>query len=85
MGYLTLLLSLGTFGLLLLVVMSLLPELRRLRRRVRTLEAEAYYPEADAPAAAPTPAAPEAGFFDRLRSQATGELPADQYEDEEGS
>ena len=87
-GYLTLLLSLATFGLLLLAVFSVLPELRRLRRRVRTLEAEAeaYYPEPDAPAAAPTPpAAPEAGFFDRFRTQTTGELPADQYEDEEGS
>ena len=84
-AYLTLLLSLGTFGGLVLVVASLLPELRRLRRRVRTLEAEAYYhPEADAPAAAPTPAAaPEAGFFDRFRAQTTGELPADQYEDED--
>ena len=84
-AYLTLLLSLGTFGLLLLVVVSLLPELRRLRRRVRTLEAEAYYPaEPDLPAEIPTPpAAPEAGFFDRFRAQATGELPADQYEDED--
>ena len=84
-AYLTLLLSLGTFGLLLLTVLSLLPELRRLRRRVRTLEAEAYYAEPDAPAESPTPPAePEAGFFDRFRPQATGELPADQYEDDEG-
>ena len=92
-GYLTLLLSLGSFGLLLLGVASLLPELRRLRRRVRTLEAEqAYYaPAPDAEANAPyppddtptPPAAPGPGFFSQFRPQATGELPADQYDEEE--
>ncbi|WP_223649182.1 hypothetical protein [Hymenobacter psoromatis] len=90
-GYLTLLLSLGSFGLLLLVVFSLLPEMRRLRRQVRTLETEqAYYsaaPEADAPYppdGTPTPPAePVPSFFSRFRPHATGELPADQYDEEE--
>jgi len=87
-GYFTLLLSLGSFGLLLYAVTTLLPELRRLRRRVRDLEAEqAYYPPADDEGAAdaPDPTLPaERGpsFFSRFRPQSTGELPADEYDDE---
>ncbi len=87
-GYFTLLLSLGSFGLLLYAVTTLLPELRRLRRRVRDLEAEqAYYPPADdegADAPDPAPAAERGpGFFSRFRPQSTGELPADEYDDDE--
>ncbi len=91
-GYLTLLLSLGSFSLLLYVAANLLPELRRLRRRVRTLEAEqAYYPAAptedeDEAQGAPddqgTPAERGPGFFSRFRPQSTGELPSDQYDDD---
>ena len=83
-GYFTLLLSLGSFGLLLYTVASLLPELNRLRRRVRQLESEqAYYDDAadaepDQPAPAPTR---EPGFFSRFKPQSTGELPADNYDD----
>ena len=90
-GYGTLLLSLGSFSVLLFGLFSLLPELRRLRRRVRTLEAEQTYysptpDEAADPAAYPPtpPAEREPGFFSRLRPQSTGELPADEYDDEEG-
>ncbi len=88
-GYFTFLLSLGSFGMLLYTVASLLPELHRLRARVRTLEAEqAYY---DAPTegeseAADEPEAPttqRAGFFSRFRQPSTNELPADNYEDED--
>ncbi len=86
-GYFTLLLSLGSFGLLLYTVASLLPELRRLRRRVRDLEAEqAYYPPADDQGSAdvPTPPAERGpGFFSRFRPQSTGELPADEYDDDD--
>jgi len=88
-GYFTLLLSLGSFGLLLYTVASLLPELHRLRRRVRQLESEpAYYDEAaDAgaePADQPAPPAGRGpGFFSRFRPQATGELPADNYDDQD--
>jgi hypothetical protein len=86
-GYCTLLLSLGSFGLLLYTVASLLPELHRLRRRVRDLEAEqAYYPgpdgeedQLDTPSQ-PTERGP--GFFSRFKPQSTGELPADNYDDE---
>lgn len=90
-GYFTLLLSLGSFGMLLYTVASLLPELHRLRARVRTLEAEqAYYdapaegePEvADEPA---PPTAPRTSFFSRFRPAATSDLPADNYEDDEHS
>ncbi|QKG56784.1 hypothetical protein GKZ68_09220 [Hymenobacter sp. BRD128] len=86
-GYFTLLLSLGSFGLLLYTVASLLPELRRLRRRVRDLEAEqAYYAAPDGGEAADEPTPPAGrgpGFFDRFRPQATGELPADSYDDQD--
>ncbi len=91
-GYLTLLLSLGSFGLLLYLAADLLPELRRLRRRVRALEAEqAYYPAAptedgDDALGAPDDQAPptERGpsFFSRFRPQSTGELPSDQYDED---
>ena len=84
-GYLTLLLSLGSFALLLYTVASLLPELNRLRRRVRDLEAEQTYyaaPESDDVADTPAPPAERGpGFFDRFRPQSTGELPADSYDD----
>lgn len=86
-GYLTLLASLGSLALLLYTAATLLPELRRLRARVRTLEADqAYYaaPNADegpAPDDAPE-AAQRPSFFSRFRPQATGELPADNYDDE---
>ncbi len=89
-GYFTLLLSLGSFGLLLYTVASLLPEQRRLRRRVRDLEAEqeqAYYPPTDDEGAAPDAPTPPAergpGFFSRFRPQSTGELPTDEYDDDE--
>lgn len=87
-GYSTLLLSLGSFGMLLYTVASLLPELHRLRRRVRTLEAEQGYYDAPAdgdPEATDEPAPPTrgAGFFSRFRPPSTGELPADNYEDDD--
>lgn len=84
-GYFTLLLSLGSFGLLLYTVASLLPELHRLRRRVRDLEAEqAYYAAPDGDEAADEPAPPAErgpGFFSRFRPHPTGELPTDSYDD----
>ncbi|MGI4762451.1 MAG: hypothetical protein ACRYF0_17200 [Janthinobacterium lividum] len=85
-GYFTLLLSLGSFGLLLYTVASLLPELSHLRRRVRDLESEqAYYNDAPGADAEPDqPAPPVArgpGFFSRFKPQSTGELPADNYDD----
>jgi hypothetical protein len=90
-GNLTLLLSLGSFGLLLYTVASLLPEQRRLRRRVRDLEAEQAYvsPAADdglsAPDAPPPPAERGPGVVSHVRPQSTGELPADEYdEDDDG-
>ncbi|QKG52800.1 hypothetical protein [Hymenobacter sp. BRD67] len=88
-GYITLLLSLGSFGLLLYSAASLLPELRRLRARVRALEAEqAYYTappegEEETPDEPGTATGPNAGFFSRFRPQSTGELPADSYDDSE--
>jgi hypothetical protein len=89
-GYFTLLLSLGSFGLLLYTVASLLPELHRLRARVRTLEAEQGYYDAPADGDHPEasdepdpPTAPGAGFFSRFRPQSTGELPADNYDDDD--
>ena len=94
-GYLTLLLSLGSFGLLLYTVGSLLPELHRLRRQVRALEATpaTFYAEretdADADYSAPDypapdePAAPRPSLLSRLRPQRTTELPADQYDEDE--
>lgn len=90
-GYCTLLLSLGSFGLLLYLIADLLPELRRLRRQVRTLEAEqTYYPAAaegeDDILSTPDDSAPPAerspGFFSRFRPQSTGELPSDNYDDD---
>lgn len=91
-GYFTLLLSLGSFGMLLYLIADLLPELRRLRRRVRTLEAEqTYYPAAptedeDDTLGTPDDQTPPAergpGFFSRFRPQSTGELPADHYDDD---
>ena len=88
-GYLTLLASLGSFALLLYTAATLLPELRRLRARVRALEADqAYYntapdPDDEGPAPDDAPSQPgRPGFFSRMRSQATGELPADSYDDE---
>jgi len=85
-GYLTLLFSLGSFGLLCLGLFNLLPELRRLRRRVRELESagatgpDTYAgPEETEPE---DPATPSPSFFSRLRGPATGELPADSYDDE---
>jgi hypothetical protein len=83
-GYFTLLLSLGSFALLLYTVASLLPELRSLRRRVRDFEAEQYYaaPEGDEAADEPAPPAERGpGFFSRFRPQSTGELPTDSYDD----
>ncbi|NML64923.1 hypothetical protein HHL22_06860 [Hymenobacter sp. RP-2-7] len=92
-GYLTLLLSLGSFGLLLYTVGSLLPELHRLRRQVRALEATpaTFYPETDASADYPAadypapdePAAPRPSLLSRLRPQRTTELPADEYDEDE--
>jgi len=87
-GYFTLLLSLGSFGMLLYTVASLLPELHRLRRRVRTLEAEQGYYEAPAEGEHDHTDEPEppttrgASFFSRFRPQSTGELPADNYDDD---
>ena len=83
-GYLTLLLSLGSFGLLCLNVFNLQPELRHLRRRVRELETTAgpdtyAGPEDTEPEVSSTPGA---SFFSRLRGPASGELPADNYDDE---
>ncbi|MDO7887021.1 hypothetical protein [Hymenobacter cheonanensis] len=85
-GYFTLLLSLGSFGLLLYTVASLLPELNRLRRRVRDLESEqTYYDDPAGTDAEPDQPAPPAargpGFFSRFKPQSTGELPADSYDD----
>jgi len=85
-GYFTLLLSLGSFGLLLYTVASLLPELHRLRRRVRDLEAEqTYYDDPAGADAEPDQPAPPAArgpsFFSRFKPQSTGELPADNYDD----
>lgn len=88
-GYFTLLLSLGSFGLLLYTVASLLPELHRLRNRVRTLEAEQGYYDApaegdpDAPDEPELPTARGNSFFSRFRPQSTGELPADNYDDDD--
>ena len=84
-GYFTLLLSLGSFGLLLYTVASLLPELHRLRARLRTLEGEPGYDDGEAdtgPEPLP-PLARGASFFSRFRPQSTGELPADNYDDDD--
>ena len=85
-GYLTLLFSMGSCGLLGLGLFNLLPELRRLRRRVRELESaggaesDTYSGPHDTEAEAPETRGPS--FFSRLRGPATGELPADNYDDE---
>ena len=90
-GYCTLLLSLASAGLLLYMATDLMPELRRLRRRVRTLEAEqAYYPEptgpeedtSTSPPAGQDPTEQDPSFFSRFRAQSTGELPSDNYDDD---
>jgi len=85
-GYGTLLLSLGSFALLFYLTSNLLTETKRLRNRVRALEADlAYYsaaPETDEPATDEPPAAPARGFFSRFRSPTTDELPDDKYGDE---
>jgi len=84
-GYFTLLLSLGSFGLLLYTVASLLPELHRLRARLRTFEGEPGYEDGEAePGPEPLPPlARGASFFSRFRPQSTGELPADNYDDDD--
>ena len=86
-GYLTLLSSLGTLGLLGFGLLSVLPELRRLQRRVRELEAQAANPPAysdtDMDDTEPEPTEPRPSLFSRLRGSATGELPADSYDDDE--
>jgi hypothetical protein len=83
-GYTTLLFSIGSFGLLAFALLSVLPELNRLRRRVRDLEAadasQESYPPTDAEDPEDEPRGPS--FFSRLRGPATGELPADNYDDE---
>lgn len=85
-SYGTLLLSLGSFLLLLYAAAGLLPELRRLRARLRALEAEQVDygapPEGEMPNADAPPAAPAPSFFSRFRPQATDELPDDKYGDE---
>jgi|GEM_PF-854504 len=86
-GYFTLLLSLGSFCLLGYLVFSLLPELNRLRRQVRALEATpaTFYqaePEAEPEAEEPT-ASRGASFLNSLRPQRTNELPADEYDEDE--
>ncbi|MFD1875318.1 hypothetical protein [Hymenobacter bucti] len=84
-GYLTLLSSLATLGLGGFALLSVLPELSRLRRRVRELEAAGTQPPAyaetdpDAPDQAPTEARPS--FLSRLRGPAGGELLTDNYDD----
>jgi len=86
-GYLTLLSSLATLGLGGFALLSVLPELRRLRRRVRELEGAgaqgSLYPETDldTPDQEPAPARPS--FLSRLRGPGSGELLADNYDDEE--
>ncbi len=86
-GYLTLLSSLATLGLGGFALLSVLPELRRLRRRVRELagtsnQATAYSEsDSDAPDQEPTEVRPS--FLSRLRGPAGGELLADNYDDEE--
>ena len=80
-GYFTLLLSLGSFGLLLYTAATLLPELRRLRARVRALEAEQAYDVDETPETAAPPVS-GSNFFSQFRPQPTGELPDDKYEDD---
>jgi hypothetical protein len=86
-GYLTLLSSLATLGLGGFALLSVLPELRRLRRRVRELESAGAqapaYPEPDAEAFDQEPATARPSFLSRLRGPASGELLADNYDDEE--
>ncbi|MVN75347.1 hypothetical protein GO988_03315 [Hymenobacter sp. HMF4947] len=88
-GYLTLLSSLGSLGLLLYTAVTLLPELQRLRARVRALESDQAYYAAPDPDEEPTEAPDETppaqrgpSLFSRFRSHTTGELPADNYDDE---
>jgi hypothetical protein len=83
-SYATLLVSLGTFGMLSFALFSVMPELNRLRRRVRELEtadvAQEPYSATDAEEQEDEPRNPS--FFSRLRGPATDELPADNYDDE---
>jgi hypothetical protein len=82
-GYTTLLFSIGSFGLLGFALFSVLPELNRLRRRVRELEDASVGQEPYPPTDGEEPAdEPGPSFFSRLRGSATGELPADNYDDE---
>lgn len=88
-GYLTLLFSMGSCGLLGLGLFNLLPELRRLRRRVRELEAagsQTSYAENEADGLDQEPAAARPSFLSRLnslRGPASGELQADSYDDDD--
>ena len=86
-GYLTLLSSLATLGLGGFALLSVLPELRRLRRRVRELESAGAqspaYPETDAEAFDQEPATTRPSFLSRLRGPASGELLADNYDDDD--
>jgi hypothetical protein len=75
----------GTLGLLGFGLFSLLPELRRLQRRVRELEtaaAASAYAETDLDDPNQEPTEPRPSFLSRLRGPATGELPSDNYDDE---
>jgi hypothetical protein len=86
-GYLTLLSSLATLGLGGFALLSVLPELRRLRRRVRELEDTGNqgpaYTETDLDAPAQEPAETRPSFLSRLRGPASGELLADNYDDDD--
>jgi len=84
-GYLTLLSSLATLGLGGFALLSVLPELRRLQRRVRELEGVGApaYAEPDAEVSDQEPAAARPSFLSRLRGPASGELLADNYDDDE--
>jgi hypothetical protein len=86
-GYLTLFSSLATLGLGGFALLSVLPELRRLRRRVRELEGTgaqaSAYGETDLDAPDQEPAEARPSFLSRLRGPASGELLADNYDDDD--